>query len=500
MKKIFTFIAMMLLCAGAMAQNLSLTFYCCMADGAQVQPDSIIVENITRGWTETLIFPDIQQYNLTVWTGIEDVETLRATSLQTTPNPFNGTTTVNLQMPEPGDVQVLISDVNGRTIVEAPYYDASTPYYDASTGTMTAGTHRMRVALRTPGTYVLTARVNGKTLSAKLLNTGNGGKDAVEYDGVVEAPYYDASTPYYDASTPYYDAHAEAPYYDASTRTKSAKGSSHHPFQLGDYMRYVAYARGIASQAMTQYQTEGGLILLPFTTPLPAPGDAVPCPGTPTVTDYDGNTYNTVKIGQQCWMKFNLRTTHYADGTPIPLGHNSSETDPYYYDNDTSFIPLYYRGYLYNWPAVMHGANPSNSIPSGVQGICPTGWHVPSEAECNQLIDYVKGQIEYACNSYDNIAKALASDVGWFYCDEHCTPGNNPNMNNATGFSAVPAGIFYPYGYLYEDEGEECHFWSSSISSGESEPFGWAFQYDDSSTYGFSDSPSMGRSVRCVKN
>ncbi|MCR4737050.1 MAG: hypothetical protein K5846_02685 [Bacteroidales bacterium] len=485
MKKIFTFIAMMLLCAGAMAQTLSLTFNCCMADGAQVQPDSITVENITRGWTETLIFPDIQQYNLTVWTGIEDVETLRATSLQTTPNPFAGTTTVNLQMPEPGDVQVLISDVNGRTIVEAPYYDASTPYYDASTGTMTAGTHRMRVSLRTPGTYVLTARVNGKTLSAKLLNTGNGGKDAVEYDGIVEAPYYDASTPYYDASTP----------------PKSAKGSSHHPFQLGDYMRYVAYARGIASQAMTQYQTEGGMILLPFTTPLPAPGDAVPCPGTPTVTDYDGNIYNTVKIGQQCWMQFNLRTTHYADGTPIPLGHNSSETYPYYYDNDTSFIPLYYRGYLYNWPAVMHGASPSDANPSGVQGICPTGWHVPSEAEWWQLYSYVAGQSEYVCNNFDDIAKALASDVGWFYCDNPCTPGNNPSMNNATGFSAVPAGIVSD-DCLFGYEGEDCDFWSSSIASFSplNRPYGLGFSYNFLGWSGFDDTPMLGCSVRCVKN
>ncbi|MBR6160661.1 MAG: T9SS type A sorting domain-containing protein [Bacteroidales bacterium] len=417
-------------------------------------------------------------------------QVLHATSLQTTPNPFNGTTTVNLQMPEPGDVQVEVADVNGH-VVETRLI-----------ASLQQGTHNLRVALRTPGTYVLTARVNGKTLSAKLLNTGNGGKDAVEYDGIVEAPYYDASTPYYDydASTPYYDYDASTPYYDASTRPKSAKGSSYHPFQLGDYMRYVAYARGIASQTMTQYQTEGGMILLPFTTPLPAPGDALPCSDAPVVTDYDGNIYNTVKIGQQCWMQFNLRTTHYDDGTPIPLGQSYSETYPYYYDNDTSFIPLYYRGYLYNWPAVMHGASASDANPSGVQGICPTGWHVPSEEEILQLIYYLFLQSEYGCGYYGNIAKALASDVGWFYCDEQCTPGNNPNMNNATGFSAVPAGIFYPYGYLYEDEGEECHFWSSSISSGESEPFGWAFQYDDSSTYGFSDSPSMGCSVRCVKN
>ncbi|MBR6161397.1 MAG: hypothetical protein IKQ75_05985 [Bacteroidales bacterium] len=86
MKKIFTFIAMMLLCAGAMAQTLSLTFNCRMADGTWVQPDIIIVENITRGWTETLHYPDTQ-YNLTVWTGIENVETLHAEFTEKVPLP-----------------------------------------------------------------------------------------------------------------------------------------------------------------------------------------------------------------------------------------------------------------------------------------------------------------------------------------------------------------------------------------------------------------------------
>ena len=99
------------------------------------------------------------------------------------------------------------------------------------------------------------------------------------------------------------------------------------------------------------------------------------------VMDTDGNSYDAVWIGGQLWMRENLRTTHYADGAAIPAGESgSSDTEPLYYDYSSSDIPLAERGYLYNWPAVMHGAAPSNTNPSGVQGICPSGWHVPSDA------------------------------------------------------------------------------------------------------------------------
>jgi len=183
--------------------------------------------------------------------------------------------------------------------------------------------------------------------------------------------------------------------------------------------------------------------------------------GSSTVTDFDGNTYNTVKIGQQCWMKENLRCTHYADGTAIPFNGSESNTDPYYYDYSSSSIPLAQRGYLYNWPAAMHGAASSNTNPSNVQGVCPTGWHLPSDAEWTQLTDYVGSQSEYTCGgNSNNIGKALASTEGWINSGNDCTVGNNPAANNATGFSAVPAGGCH--GPSFYDAGLTAYFWSSS--------------------------------------
>ena len=191
--------------------------------------------------------------------------------------------------------------------------------------------------------------------------------------------------------------------------------------------------------------------------------DGGPCPGHHTVTDVDGNTYNTVWIGEQCWMKENLRTTKFADGLEIPLGPDSSSTVPYRYcpNHDTANVQGY--GYLYNWTAVMHGSVSSEANPSNVQGVCPSGWHVPSRAEWLQLKDYLSSKNEYLCgDNSNNINKALASTSGWNTSSVECAVGNNPSSNNLSGFSAVPAGEFqYSYAnYIYF--GFCAYFWSST--------------------------------------
>ena len=117
--------------------------------------------------------------------------------------------------------------------------------------------------------------------------------------------------------------------------------------------------------------------------------DGHPCPGTPTVADIDGNTYGTVWMDNQCWMRENLRTTKYADGNAISYGNGSSTTVGHWYypNNNAVNKPTY--GLLYNWKAVRRNSGASAENPSGVQGICPDGWHVPSDAEWKQMERYV---------------------------------------------------------------------------------------------------------------
>ena len=100
-------------------------------------------------------------------------------------------------------------------------------------------------------------------------------------------------------------------------------------------------------------------------------------------------------------------------------------------------------GLLYNWPAVMHGESSSDSYPSGVQGICPSGWHVPSNIEWEVVENAMLDQIDFQCGSIGHQAKALASTAGWYSSTETCAVGNNQSANNATGFSAFPAGYYY---------------------------------------------------------
>ena len=259
---------------------------------------------------------------------------------------------------------------------------------------------------------------------------------------------------------------------------------------------------------MKEFSKEDGLSVRCLKISL-SPFTAQACPGTPTVTDVDGNVYNTVLIGEQCWMRENLRTTQYANGTPIALGTDTSTTTPFrYYPNNSNSTDITFYGYLYNWPAVMNGAASSNANPSGVQGVCPDGWHVPSTAEWESLMTYMNSQSQYVCQSgfTDSFAKSLADSVAWATTNtQTCAVGNNLNENNATGFSARPAGymsikwnntptILNPINFGYN-----ALFWSATETSpknaggyniGYREP---NFIFSDASKY-------YGRSVRCVRD
>ena len=218
------------------------------------------------------------------------------------------------------------------------------------------------------------------------------------------------------------------------------------------------------------------------------------CLGLATVTDYDLNVYNTVQIGNQCWMRENLRSTHYADGTAIAAGTTSSTTTAYYYPLQGDFT----YGYLYNWKAVMRNSSNSQSNPSGVQGVCPNGWHVPSDAEWDELQNYVSSQSHYLCNGdNNNVAKALAAKTGWVSSTGTCAVGNVQVSNNATGFSALPAG--HNYGGSYTNYGTAATFWSST-EAGSANTFDRSVDYSNAVFTRSNHPKGYGFSVRCLRD
>lgn len=208
-----------------------------------------------------------------------------------------------------------------------------------------------------------------------------------------------------------------------------------------------------------------------------------PCPGAETVTDAQGNTYPTVKIGNQCWMAKNLRTTTSIGSTKYP-------------NNSESYVSDY--GLLYNWAAVMQNGPSSDSSPSGVQGICPSGWHVPSNLEWTELTTYVKNVEAFQCGGdVNNIANALSAATGWSD-SQSCCPGHNSPTLNKTGFAAVPAGD--EYNGNFRNFGNQAIFWSTSKVTAS---FASKNYLDKTSTTGVSSiqcNMNACHSVRCLKN
>ncbi len=156
--------------------------------------------------------------------------------------------------------------------------------------------------------------------------------------------------------------------------------------------------------------------------------DSTQLPGN-AIADVEGNVYSTVTIGQQRWMSENLRTTHYANGDPIPYEPNnwSSAQSGIWttYNNDANYNALY--GKLYNWYVVMDP-----------RGACPAGWHVPSDGEWQELelnlgMTDAEVQIVGSRGADVNAGGKLKSTVLW----------NTPNSgaNDSTGFHAQAGGV-----------------------------------------------------------
>lgn len=138
-----------------------------------------------------------------------------------------------------------------------------------------------------------------------------------------------------------------------------------------------------------------------------------------TITDIDGNSYNTIQIGTQTWMQENLRTTHFNDGTAIPTTASPVNNDwtavyQWAYDLDTSNVNDF--GLLYTWIVVASDKN-----------VCPSGWHVPDNSEWDTLNNFLGGEM---------VAGSKMKEVGttrWNLTDSTVT--------NSSGFTGVGSGF-----------------------------------------------------------
>ena len=245
-----------------------------------------------------------------------------------------------------------------------------------------------------------------------------------------------------------------------------------HVFSGSMVGNQIHYARAYA-------RTSTGIFYSNEKTFIPVPGQ--PCPGTPTVTDIDGNIYNTVQIGSQCWTQSNLKVSKYRNGDSIPTGLSNSAwqntTSGAYsiYNNDPVNDVVF--GKLYNHYAV-----------TDTRGLCPTGWHVPSDWEWTFLENHLGGSIV--------AGGALKST------STQPTPGGwaSPNVGatNSSLFTALPGGLRGDdggFGFM----ASHGYWWSSSVLSGSNALYRYLYiptssvgRYDFERTFGFS--------VRCLRD
>jgi uncharacterized protein (TIGR02145 family) len=202
-----------------------------------------------------------------------------------------------------------------------------------------------------------------------------------------------------------------------------------------------------------------------------------------TLIDQSGNTYATIFIGGQEWMAENLRTSSYSNGEPIPNVTSSSAWDQLntgawvHYNNESqNEVPF---GKLYNWYTV---ADPRN--------VCPSGWHVPSDAEWSTLINYMDPNADGGDNWNSAGGKLKSTDLQYW---------NSPNTNatNESGFSALPGGYRGNYGNFYYFV-HSYHWSSSAINT--SSAYLRILHYDTGTANRGFVNKKYGYSVRCLRD
>ena len=234
-----------------------------------------------------------------------------------------------------------------------------------------------------------------------------------------------------------------------------------------------------------------------------------------SVQDQDGNLYAVVQIGNQCWMRSNLRTTTYSDGTPIPNGtgagvnNSTSNTSPYYYkpvSNSKTYaytISLYNEfsyGLYYNWTAAMHGAEANTS---GVQGACPKGWHLPSDNDWTAMKNSAVSEGASSGYNTQSSQPAVLLSGGCEWPVPTSSPAYKPGQytdrsRNCSGLTVVVTG-YADTKFNDNNNYKETEFWSSCQASDTNGRY-WKITNGSSGFSVNNKAKSFGYSVRCVRD
>lgn len=410
-----------------------------------IQLDSILIENISQGGDTTLFSPDtilVLDYIIGV-TNAQSVETKDFNISQNYPNPIVGKSNFFIRMPKKGNIRIVVCDLTGRELL----------HYSS---TLDQGKHSFLFIPGSENFYLLTAQVNSFRKTIKMINRPSHNSNAqnckLEYVGKK----------------------------DIVPRYKSSNSKDDFVFNLGDLLIYTAYSDS-GHRKISDSPTLSQIYTFQYS--------GIPCPGMPYVTDIEGNVYNTVRIGTQCWMKENLKTTTYKDGTPIPNVPDTSwsyitEGAYVWYDNNISWRYAY--GALYNWYACVD-----------TNGLCPEGWHVPSDDDWEILhsFQYLSGDELKSCRQVNY----------WYHgmCNTSVHPrweeNNLHHGYDNYGFTGLPGGTRFADG-TFQQLGYYSYWWTSSEWYTGEEGMFWYLYIISNQLGSWYYSKNFGFSMRCLRN
>lgn len=425
-------------------------------DSTIVDIDSIKIINLTQG-VDTMLYGSDTILELNYSVGIDNfiVEQNYFSLSQPYPNPFISYTNFDVCVPEDGKASIGVFDVNGKFITGIEKIVRS-------------GKNTFLLRLSEEGLYILSVTFNDKRSSCKIYSLGT---------------HSDSKNELLLIST-----NNDLPH------TKSSTGINGFSFNIGDELNLIGYFQNFID-TITITPLQDTIINFNFQQPL--------CPSN-FIDSRDNHSYVAVLIGTQCWMAENL--AYLPSVSPSDSG---SSVDYYYYVydyQDTSVIAAkatnnyQVYGVIYNWAAAMNGELSSNGVPSGVKGVCPYGWHLPSDEEWKILEGEVDSQFGYPDSEWDG-SGWRGFDAGGNLKETGTVHWNTPNTGatNNSGFSALPGGGRGSFGSFGEIN-LSADFWTSTESNAQDAIRRSLYYNTEQVSRSNGDNKVAGRSVRCVKN
>jgi uncharacterized protein (TIGR02145 family) len=346
---------------------------------------TVKVDNLTSGATVTLNGGEI--LHLIPSLGIDPLVSDNM-CIQLYPNPMTEQTMLTLFTPGAGNVTICIVDLSGKDVYKNRL-------------TLPLGTHRFLISGISQGMYVLKISGEDYSYTTKLISIYSKQSEArIEYVSTSKN--------------------------STNNHTKSSATIIDMPYTDGNILKFKGIS-GKYSTIVTDIPTGSKKITFPFF----------------ACTDSDGNHYSTVQIGtgkfSQTWMAENLKVGIGIDITQVPTSNGIIEY--YCYEDNVSLCGIY--GGLYQWDEMMN-----YSETEGSRGICPYGWHVPTNQEFYDLENFLGGWL---------VAGGKLKETGTAHWN-----ANNVGATNETGFTALPGGELQSWGPVYGMLGIKAYFWSSS--------------------------------------